>query len=355
MHKAIAKIREGLQCAGCEAFFSLSPPANEYLTGFHGSTSAVIITGSLAQFLCDFRYTEQAKEQVQGYIVEEIQGTLETRVGERLQTLGITRTAFDPLTLTVFQKDTVQKAYPGLLIPLPDLLADLRMTKTNEEIEKIRNASQTAEAALGKMLHHLTSGITEWELAAHLEFEFKRAGAQKSAFDPIVLFGTRSSLPHGMPSNKELSPGDIILIDCGCVVDGYCSDLTRTYVFGRIPGAWFEEIYQVTRTAQEAARQVIAADAVCREVDAVARNIIGEAGYGSYFGHGLGHGVGLEVHEPPRLNMQSDTVLTAGMVVTAEPGIYLPGRGGVRIEDLLVVTENGCETLTRLPKELQVL
>ena len=158
-----------------------------------------------------------------------------------------------------------------------------------------------------------------------------------------------------MPGKTGLQAGDIVLIDMGCVLDGYCSDLTRTFVFGTIPGAWFEEIYAVTLSAQLAALELIRPGVCCRDVDTVARDIIRDAGFGDHFGHGLGHGVGLEIHESPRLNAESETVLEAGMVVTVEPGIYLPGRGGVRIEDQVVVTDTGHERFTISSKELQVL
>ena len=355
MQERLERVRAGLEQADCDAYFSFSPPTNEWLTGFRGSTSAVAVTASAAHLLCDFRYTEQAKKQARGFEVTEIAGTLETRLGEQMQALGVKTAAFDPITLTVHQLDTVQKAYDGAVRPLPELVARLRQTKSPGEIEGIRAASELAEQTFLEVLAQLEEGTTEREFAAQLDFEFKRRGAQGVSFDPIVLFGPRSSLPHGVPSGKRLERGGIVLVDCGCILDSYCSDLTRTCVFGTIPGAWFEEIYRITLEAQLAALAAVRPGKTGAEVDAAARDIIADAGYGARFGHGLGHGVGLEVHEPPRLNQESETVLEAGMVVTVEPGIYLPGRGGVRIEDLVVVTEDGCDVLTVSPKELKVL
>ncbi len=349
----VLRVRECLEAEGCDAFFSLSPPANAYLTGFHGSTSALIITASNTLFLCDFRYTEQARQQVAGFEVEEVSGTMESRVGERLKALGVEAAGFDPGVLSIAQMELLEAGFQGTFKALPDLVAGLRMIKSAEEIQKIRRASQLAESALAEVLPELKEGMLEREFAALLEYEFKRRGAEKPSFDSIVLFGARSSLPHGKPGDKPLERGDIVLIDCGCQAEGYCSDLTRTYIYGTIPPTWFKDIYSVTLTAQVAAVEAVRAGMAGRDVDAVARDIIREAGHGEHFGHGLGHGVGLEVHESPRLNMQAETVLEAGMVVTVEPGIYLPGRGGVRIEDLVVVTETGCEVLTRLPKELE--
>ncbi|MEK7794541.1 MAG: M24 family metallopeptidase, partial [Candidatus Hydrogenedentota bacterium] len=198
-------------------------------------------------------------------------------------------------------------------------------------------------------------GLPEQELAAMFEFAFKKRGASGPSFDTLALFGPRSSLPHGSPGRRALEKGDIILLDFGCRCAGYCSDLTRTYTFGTIIDRWFETVYAVVKDAQQAALKAIKSGASCRDVDAVARDRIKDAGYGDYFGHGLGHGVGVEIHEAPRLNPRSDAVLEEGMVVTVEPGIYVPGRGGVRIEDLVVVTQSGCDVLTKTSKELTVL
>ena len=355
MQERLEKFRAALVGAACDAYVSLSPPANEYLSGFRGSTSVTIVTQAEAILLCDFRYTEQAKAQVSTFEVREVTGSLETRAGDLLKALGIKRPGFDPGVMTVWQRDTIEEAYSGDLAPQVGLLSRLRMVKSPDEIAKIRAASNLAEGVLFDLLNELGEGVTEREIAARFEYEFKMAGATGPSFSPIVLFGSRSSLPHGVPSGRALQKGDIVLLDFGCILDSYCSDLTRTYVYGTIPGSWFEEIYAVTLKAQLAGLAAIRPGASCRDVDAAAREIIRAAGYGDYFGHGLGHGVGLEIHESPRLNVQSEAVLEPGMIVTCEPGIYLPGKGGVRIEDLIAVTDDGCDVLTRAPKELKVL
>lgn len=355
MSERLERFRLALTGAACDAYVSFNPPANEYLSGFRGSTSAVVVTQREAILLCDFRYTEQAREQVRTMEVREVSGGIESRAGELLKALGVKKPAFDPGVFTVWQRDTAEEAYGAALSPEVGLLTRLRMVKDADEIAKVHAASNLAEGVLFDLLNELGEGITEREVAARFEFEFKMAGASGPSFSPIVLFGSRSSLPHGVPTGRTLQRGDIVLLDFGCVRESYCSDLTRTYAYGTIPGAWFEEIYSVTLQAQLAGLAAIRAGASCRDVDAAARDIIRAAGYADYFGHGLGHGVGLEIHEAPRLNMQSDAVLEAGMVVTCEPGIYLPGKGGVRIEDLVVVTEDGCDVLTRAPKELKVL
>ncbi len=351
----LAGLRRRLKKAGVGGFFSLAQPDNQYLTGFMGSASAVVATPREALFLCDFRYTEQAAKQVAGYTVEEVTGSLIARTGERLAKLGVKRAAFDPGVISVGELDAVQRAFGGTLVPLPNAAASLRLVKDREEVRRIRAASHLAEGVMLDLVKTLRPGLEERELAAQFEYEFKRRGAEGASFDTIALFGSRSSMPHGRPGWRALKRGDIVLLDLGCRKAGYCSDLTRTYVFDRIPGAWFSEIYAVTLAAQRAALKAVRPGARCRDVDAAARSIISDAGYGTRFGHGLGHGVGIEIHENPRLNTESDTVLEEGMVVTVEPGIYLPKRGGVRIEDLVVVTKRGCEILTSSSKELVTL
>ena len=348
-------LRRRIEEAGADAFFSLAPPDNQYLTGFTGSTSGVIVTRKEALFLCDFRYTEQSRRQVAGFTFEEVSGSFAKSVGERLKALGVSGAAHDPACLTVAELNGVKSRFRGKLQAVPDLVGALRIVKSPGEIARIRKASRLAEKVLEDLLKTFRKGLTETELAARFEYEFKRRGAEGAAFETIALFGPRGSMPHGRPTDVPLRRGDIVLLDLGCRKEGYCSDLTRTYAYGTIPGAWFEEIYQVTLKAQEAALRAVRAGARCRDVDAVARGIIADAGYGKYFGHGLGHGLGIEVHESPRLNQESEIVLQEGMVITIEPGIYLPKRGGVRIEDLVVVTKRGCEIITKSPKELKVL
>ncbi|MCP4644594.1 MAG: aminopeptidase P family protein [bacterium] len=354
MTDRLTALRQRLSEVECDGFVSLSPPLNQWLTGFRGSTSAVVVTGSEARFLCDFRYTEQAGDQVGGgFSVEEVEGGLPTRAGECLN--GSPRIAFEPATMTVAQQLDLQKACDGQLQAAPDVVSALRMVKTPEEIALIREAQELAEGVLAGIVDSLEAGVTEREVAARFEYEFKKRGASGASFDTIALFGARSSLPHGEPGNTPLQAGDVVLFDFGCRRAGYCSDLTRTYAFGTIPAVWFEEVYDVTLTAQRRALEAARPGMTGRELDAVARDLIEEAGFGDRFGHGLGHGVGIEVHEGPRLSKQGDVVLEPGMVVTIEPGIYQPGRGGVRIEDLVAITETGCENLTTAPKELKVI
>ena len=355
MIERIKGIRAGLSEAECEAFLSFHPPTNQYLANFTGTTSCIIITAEDALFLCDFRYTEQAERTVRDYAVHEVPGDLIERAAERLNSLGVKRVAFEPANLTVAQHDSVGETFEGELVGAPRIVTELRERKSAEEIERIRAASELKEATVMPLIENLQEGVRESDLAAEIEYALRKAGASGVSFPPIVAFGEGSSLPHYSPGARALKKGDIILIDCGCVLNGYCSDWTRSFCFGNIPGSWFEEIYAVTLDAQRAGLAACRPGASCREVDAAARNIIQDAGHGDHFGHGLGHGLGIEVHESPRLNPTSSATLAPGMVVTVEPGIYLAGQGGVRIEDLVAITENGHEVLTRVPKELRVL
>lgn len=348
-------LRNGLEEAGCDGFFGFSQPTNQYLTGFIGTTSAVVVSRSEALFLCDFRYTEQAQQQVRVYTIQEFSGSIVEAVAAKLNALGVTKAAFDPSVATVAEMDTLSRHYTGTAVPAEATIKGLRVRKDAGEIEAIRAASNLAEGVLADVTGDLAAGMSERELAARIEFEFKRRGASGASFDTIALFGARSSLPHGMPGDTRVAPGDVVLLDFGCRMGGYCSDLTRTYAFGRIPGVWFEEIYELTRTAQQLALEAVRPGMSTRELDDVARQLITEAGHGAHFGHGLGHGVGIEIHEAPRLSPHADTILEEGMVVTVEPGVYLPGQGGVRIEDLVVVTGTGCESLTTSSKQLQIL
>jgi Xaa-Pro aminopeptidase len=356
MKARLEALRQKLVPSECDAFFSIAPPANQYLTGFRGSASGVIVTQTAALFFCDFRYTEQAGEQVSGgYTVEEVSGSMAARLGERLKALGIKRAAFEPADITVAEFKAVQKAFSGECAPVDGLVSTLRQVKNPEEVEKIRAASALAEGVLADIAGKLKEGVTERETAAQFEYEFKRRGASKASFDTIALFGPRTSLPHGEPGDTTLQNGDPVLFDFGCLLDGYCSDLTRTYVFGTILPAWFEEAYGLVLTAQRTAIEAVQPGMCCRELDAVARTLIQDAGHGDHFGHGLGHGVGIEIHEAPRLNPTSETRLEPGMIITIEPGIYIPGRGGIRIEDIAVVTSDGCEVLSTTPTDLRVL
>ncbi|MEX2016004.1 MAG: Xaa-Pro peptidase family protein [Candidatus Hydrogenedentales bacterium] len=355
----LERLREILAERDLLAWFSTSPPDNQYLTGFltslHEVSAALLITADAAIFLTDSRYTEQAQEQVAEFEVEQMSGDLLTRAGERMRQLGVTRTGFDPAAVSVADLQRFREAFAGECEGVLDVVNDMRIQKSAGEIETVRAASNLAESVLADIPAWLEPGLTERDLAARIEYEMKRRGATAGAFDTIALFGARSSLPHGEPGDRALKKGDVVLLDFGCRRNGYCSDLTRTYAFGSIPGSWFEEVYGVVLTAQLKALEAVAPGRPCREVDAIARDHIKACGFGERFGHALGHGVGIEIHEAPRVNPRSDAILQEGMIITLEPGVYVPGKGGVRIEDLVAVTATGCDVLTASSKALKVI
>lgn len=246
----------------------------------------------------------------------------------------------------------LREACPDICwIPAGEELNRLRIVKTEKELASLARAEAIGDQAFTRILSDIRPGVTELEIAAKLDYYMKEAGAVGNSFDTIVASGLHSAMPHAIPSEKKIEAGDFVTMDFGCVYEGYCSDMTRTIVVGKADGKQ-KEIYRIVLEAQLAALQVIKAGMTGSEVDAVARRVIAEAGYGEYFGHGLGHSVGLFIHEEPRLSPKCHEVLRENVIQTVEPGIYLPGFGGVRIEDLVCVTADGCRNFTHSPKEL---
>jgi Xaa-Pro aminopeptidase len=330
-----------------------------WLTGFTGSNGAAIVgVGDRAErrFITDFRYLTQAAEQVGDAWEREITQEMIPRLAERLPTDGAVRVGFDDAGMSVRDHARLAERAPESveLVAAGGLVEELREVKEPEEIEKIRAAAQLADAALREVLGRGLVGRTERDVAIDLEFTMRRLGAQAPSFEPIVAAGAHGALPHATPRDVEIPAGTLVVIDWGAQLDGYASDCTRTFATGDVDGR-DREIYELVRVAQEAALAAVRPGPSGREVDAVAREIIASSGHGEHFGHGLGHGVGMAVHEGPRLSQTSEGVLGAGMVVTVEPGVYVPGAVGVRIEDLVVVTQDGAEVLSSLPKELETV
>jgi len=337
-----------------------------YLTGFTGSNALVLIGagGRLGdhRFLTDFRYETQSAEQVPACFEREIVfgELLDAAVETLLATAGAAgRLGFDDAHLTVAQHAHLRELAPAgwQLIPCAGAIERMRARKDAQEIARIHAAAQLADEALRRsVLERGLVGRTEREVALDLELEMRRLGAQGPSFPPIVASGTHGALPHAEPRAQPIAADVLVTIDWGALHEGYCSDCTRTYATGeRIPEQ-AREIYELVRSAQALARDAVTAGPSGRELDAVARAAIEAAGHGEHFGHGLGHGVGLEIHEGPRLSRTAgEDPLLDGNVITIEPGVYLPGVCGVRIEDLLVVREGGHEVLTGLPTELTVV
>ena len=354
MQTRIKKVYELMEKEGLEALLIDSPENRQYLTGFTGTAGRVLFTGKGAYFITDFRYVEQAKEQTEGYEIVEISSNFEQGLNELLQKDGVKMLGFESRAISHEQFLRYVEVLEVELQRTTDLIEGLRVIKEQEEIEKIRKAVEITDAAFAHILDFIKPGVTEREIALELEFYQKRMGGEKNAFDFIVASGQRSALPHGVASEKVIEKGDFVTLDFGVFYQGYCSDLTRTVVVGE-PDEKQREVYELVLKAQLAVIENVKAGMSCKEVDEIARGIIGDAGYRENFGHGLGHGIGLEIHEGPRVSFTSETILQPGMVMTNEPGIYIPGWGGVRIEDDLLITEEGCEVLNKAPKELIIL
>ena len=240
------------------------------------------------------------------------------------------------------------------MVPAQGLVNGLRAAKDQEELDAMVQAQRISERAFDEILKFIKPGVTEKEIAAKLEYDMLRFGAQKMSFDPIVVSGPNGSLPHGVPSDKKVENGEFITMDFGCIYNGYCSDMTRTVALGE-PTEEMRKVYNVVLQAQLAGLAASKAGVTGKSIDAAARKVIEDAGYGEYFGHGYGHSVGIEIHESPNANLRDETLMPVGAAVSAEPGIYLPGRFGVRIEDVAIMTEDGCIDITKAPKDLIVL
>jgi Xaa-Pro aminopeptidase len=326
-----------------------------YLTGYTGSNGLALVGPQTRLFVTDFRYVEQSAVEVDAsYERKTDQLELLDAIVDSLPS-GQLRLGFDDANLTVAQHARLSEVVPdGVeLVRAGGLVERLRVVKEPGEIERVRVATQAADAALTQLLEQGLAGRTERELAIALERAMSDQGVQRPSFESIVAAGPHGALPHATPREVEVDPGELVVIDWGAEVDGYCSDCTRTVATSE-PGPEAREVYALVLEAQLAGVAAVRAGAGGREVDATARAVIEAGGHGDDFGHGLGHGVGLEVHEGPRLSMRSDDELQSGNIVTVEPGIYLAGKLGVRIEDLVVVGDGGCEILTSLDKGLLI-
>ena len=325
-----------------------------YFSGFAGTAGVLAVTAAERKIFVDFRYAEQARQMAPAFqVVRSKANPLDAAV-EWLKGTGFRRIGFEEDFQTVAEYNRMTaKIDAEHWVPIQ--LDVLRAVKTADEIKKITAAAAIADEALTKILPLIRPGATEESLAAALEYEMRIRGSERPAFTTILASGARAALPHGLPSEKKIEAGEFVVIDFGAVYQGYHSDITRTFCVGGASSRQ-REVYDTVLQAQLAGLAAVKPGAACREVDRVARSVIEAAGFGEYFGHGLGHGVGLVIHEGPRLSPSAgEERLEAGMVVTVEPGIYLPGWGGVRIEDLVVVTEDGCRILSTMDKALMEL
>lgn len=323
-----------------------------YLCGFSGSNGMLVLAPPKAYFLTDFRYKVQARKEVKNCQVIIAEREL---IGEFIKLPCFRKKAkvgFESAFMTFKMHGKVKELIPKAgLIPVENIVESLSAVKDTDEINKIKKAVKIADRVFGDILKLVKPGVKERDLALEMSYRMIKLGADGPAFDFVVASGQRSSMPHGRASDRKLKKGDFITFDFGCFYDGYASDVTRTVVLGKAT-ARQKKIYNIVLKAQLKAISSIKPQMPAKELDRVARDIINREGFGDYFGHGLGHGLGLEVHDNPVLNPRSKDTLAEGNVVTIEPGIYIPAWGGVRIEDDVVITKNGCKVLSRSPKEL---
>ncbi len=347
----VGRLVAGFAAVEIDGLLAGTESNRHYLSGFAGSAGSLLVTPQRRVLITDGRYTEQAGMQAPDYEIVIHTGPILEQVAATVTESGVRRLGFDPGTTTVaaFQ-DLAERLGEGIeLVATPGMVETLRQVKDEHELTIMRRAIGMADDVLAMVERVLVPGAKERDVATQIEHEFRTLGAQKTSFDAIVATGTNGAMPHHLPDDTVVQAGEPVVVDIGGIVDGYCSDITRTFCPGGRT-AHFDEIYAIVLEAEEAAIAGVAVGMGGWEVDALARAVIADAGYGEYFGHGTGHGVGIDVHEAPRLAESATDTLEAGMVHSIEPGIYLPEWGGVRIEDLLLVTADGVEVLTAAPK-----
>ena len=353
-----AKIADALSARGLDAMLLTNEANRFYACGFHsrGTDGVCLVTRRGNYYFTDSRYTEAAERHIQDAAIAQVsRGRGYTALinevieAEHLETVG-----FEDAYMTVQDYNLYQEKLSCTLVAAADLLTELRVVKDEEEMAAMVAAQRIAERAFDDILKEIRPGVTEKEIAARLQYLMLHYGASDMSFDPIVVSGVNGSLPHGVPSEKVIQRGELVTMDFGCIYGGYCSDMTRTVAVGEI-SAEQRRVYETVLAAQESAISAAKAGMTGAEVDGVARRVIEDAGYGDYFTHSFGHGVGVEIHESPNASPANDKPLSAGAVISAEPGIYIPGKLGVRIEDVIRLREEGCENLTKAPKELIVL
>ncbi len=355
LRKRLETIRNKLKENGIDGILITKRENYMYLSGFTGSSAHLVITQNSADLITDFRYIEQAAKQAPLFNIIKYKGSVAIEINNSLKRNHVEKLGFESIDLTYDKyKDYSSKFEVRELIPLKNIIESIRMIKDSGELKLIKKAVEIADGAFLNILPLIKPGILEVEIAAEIEYYMKKQGAQGSSFQTIVASGARSAMPHGVASNKELKNGDVVIMDYGAIYQGYCSDITRTIFLGK-PDEKMTKIYDIVLRAQQEALNGAHKGLKGREIDSIAREIINNSGYEKNFGHGLGHGVGLEIHEEPRFAPSDENIMENGMVVTVEPGIYIEGYGGVRIEDMIVIKDDQPEILTQASKELIVL
>lgn len=344
------QLRVVLEKNKLDAILIASPINRRYISGFTGSAGAVIISENDAVFITDFRYTEQAEAQAKDFKILEHKQGMDIEITKVLQELKVSRLGFEKDYTTYAQYESYKKAFAVELVATSGLIEELRIIKTSDELDIMKKAAKIADDAFMHIQSFIKPGVKEIDVSNELEFFMRKQGAVSSSFDTIVASGLRSAMPHGVASEKEIQTGELVTLDFGALYNGYCSDITRTVAVGEISDE-LRQIYDIVLEANMRGVNGITPGMTGREADALTRDYITEKGYGDNFGHSTGHGLGMEVHEAPGLSHKVDRKLEPGMVVTVEPGIYVPGVGGCRIEDDIVITDTGNERLTFSSKE----
>ena len=354
-------IKKILSEKNLDAIIITDPYNLRYYSGFRGGEGVAVITTESSALITDSRYTEAAGKESDFEVLEyNSKNPMKELIKNIIKKDKVQKIGFEDLSISyddfrkhskTFDEYSTEINVQVEMLPLGDALLIPRRIKSEKEIGYLREAEHIGDMAFEDILNILRPGMTELEVAAELEYSMKKHGAEGFSFDTIAASGVNSSMPHAIPSDKKLENGDFLTMDFGCIFKGYCSDMTRTVCIGKA-GDEQKKIYDIVLTAQKKVLEELKPGMMCKDVDRIARDYISEKGYGIYFGHGLGHGVGLYIHESPAFNTRDESIVKPGMVETDEPGIYLPGRFGVRIEDMILITEDGCESLAKSPKNL---
>jgi Xaa-Pro aminopeptidase len=351
----IDKIKAAVKNSEADAMMITSESNRLYATGFHSTAGVAFVTAEKAWFFTDSRYIEAAANGIRGAEVLSVdrEETYSKRINKIIADYDVKKVGFEDESLTYAEYTDWSTRLTVKLLPSQRLLTDLRAVKSRHDLESMIKAQRLAEKSYEEILPLISGKITEKELAAELVCRFLKNGADDKSFDPIVVSGVRSSMPHGVPTDAYIGKG-FLTIDFGVKLDGWCSDTTRTICVGK-PDDEMTRMYETVLSAQLAGIAAAKAGVRGSEIDGAARRVITDAGYGQYFGHGFGHSLGLEVHETPSASPSNDGEIHEGAVISAEPGIYIPGRYGVRIEDVIFITKDGCENITNLPKTLLIV
>lgn len=356
MTHRISRVQEHLVDLDADALLLTSLPDIRWACGFTGSNGLLIVSPGTAHFVTDGRYTEQAQDEVNGATVHVADEGLFECITDQGLLKSVSRVAFQAEAVSVAKREELEEMDETLTwISAENVLTSHRAVKGETEVDRIREAQSVTEAVFEEIVELIEPGMTEQEVAAEIVYRHLKRGAESMSFDPIVASGPNGARPHARPTDRTLREGELVVIDMGGFCDGYASDMTRTVALGS-PSPSARDGYHAVLQAQEAALDAAEAGMTGQELDAVARTVLEEAEMGDHFAHGLGHGIGLQVHEWPRVSRTSDAVLPEGACVTIEPGVYVPEQEyGVRIEDIVVLGPQGCENLTRSPKELMSL